>query len=142
VIADEREPRTARLLERSTLTRQYLPGGRWVVEFDAEARLWSYGAVVGALARAAEAGCCGLDDADGFATRLQHMRMGSPDGRMAYRADDARAFPRHESHVFEGLAAFASASSASVAMHRHGWRLAGGVASIGAASPDPTGEAQ
>ncbi len=121
IVADEADERTARLLGKPQFARRYLPGGRWLLDMPAEARLWSYGAALGALSRAADAGCCSLEPAAALAARVSESRLAAIDGRMPYRRDDPRAFPRHEAHAFEGLAAFACSAEGVGASIRPRW---------------------
>jgi hypothetical protein len=87
----------------STLT---MPSGRRLVVYPREARVGNYGAAIGLLARAADAGLCGhsmLQEA--LVRRVLNAQSASPTGRFAYLPDDQRWFPRQEGHLFDGLAA-------------------------------------
>lgn len=104
-IADERTKHGAALANRPRLRRREIATGIWVVAFPAESRLWGYGAWLAAVARAAAVGAA---DAETLLPTLSYVwatLATSPSGRFPLTSDDRRAFPRHEAHLFGGLAA-------------------------------------
>jgi hypothetical protein len=104
VLADEEDRRTRALLYRGH-DRWEIGGERWIVRLPAEARTWSYGALLRTFGDAAERGIVPVDPALRLLARLYRHQLRSPAGRFGYRAGDARVFPRHEAHLFDGLCA-------------------------------------
>ena len=108
VIADARQRDTAGLLYREELKRRPVLGGRWLVTFPAETRAWGYGAALGAFSRADSAGIgAARAPLERVLSYVLRKLINDPSGRFAYRAGEHVHFPRHESHVFEGVAAAA-----------------------------------
>jgi len=104
-IADERTKHGAELANRPRLRRREIATGVWVVAFPAESRLWGYGAWLSAMARATAIGAA---DAETLLPTLSYVwakLATSPSARFPLTSDDRRAFPRHEAHLFAGLAA-------------------------------------
>jgi hypothetical protein len=100
-----------RLLRQRDSWHGYLGSRTWLVPFEAESRLWGYGAALAAAARAEWTGAAPFADAAAIA-RAVHGAFTSPTGRFSYGRTDPRAFPRHEAHVFDGLAAMVRLTSA------------------------------
>lgn len=98
---DRRDER--RIVRRRDRWHGYLGARTWLVPFETESRLWGYGAALAAAARAEWTGVAPFADAAAIA-RVVHRGFTSPTGRFAYRRADPRPFPRHEAHVFDGLA--------------------------------------
>lgn len=104
VLVRRDDPATRELLQPRREQR-VLPGGETIVVFPAETRLWGYGALLGAFARCEELGVASADELDPIIARLLSVHTAREDGRFAYLPERPVAFPRHESHLFEGLAA-------------------------------------
>jgi hypothetical protein len=101
---DRREER--RILRQRDSWHGYLGSRRWLVPSESESRLWGYGAALAAAARAEWTGVAPFADAAAIA-RTINSTFTSPTGRFSYGRADPRTFPRHEAHVFDGLAAMA-----------------------------------
>jgi len=99
-----------RILRRRESWHGYLGSRKWLVPFEVESRLWGYGAALAAAARAEGTGVAPFADAAAIA-RTVHSTFTSPSGRFSYARTDPRAFPRHEAHVFDGLAAMVRLST-------------------------------
>ena len=105
VLVDAPEDEAAQLLFRDGLARSPVRGGAWLVTFPAESRAWGYGAGMGALSRAVQIGFRNADrPLDFLASRVLGSFMYDSGGRIPYRPGEPLYFPRHESHVFEGMA--------------------------------------
>ena len=111
VLADPDDPGTRLLLRRRAYRKTYLSRGRWVVPYPREGRLWNYGATVGVGAKAYRAGVGTLGPVDAIVGQLLSAQLASASGRFSYLPTDRAAFPRHEGHLFEGLAAAALAAA-------------------------------
>lgn len=95
----------AQLQANPRLTVTDLSPTHVVVAFPEESRTWGYGAMLGALARASDAGVVATDLVSTPLRRVLAEQAARPSGRFPYRPADRRIFPRHEAHLFEGLAA-------------------------------------
>jgi hypothetical protein len=109
VPVDDADPQSRTLLSNPRLSAEPFGSGRTMVSFPGESRLWGYGGVIGALARAHLLGLAPFEPLDRMLQRLLAAHLADATGRFRYLADDARAFPRHEAHVVDGLAALLSA---------------------------------
>lgn len=112
VIADQDDPVTGHLLSRPVHDREEQASGRWLVRYPGETRLWGYGASIGMLSRAAMLGAVPLAAVSPIVRRLLRSHASSPSGRFPYLPQDRRSFTRHEAHLFEGLCAWAEATTA------------------------------
>ncbi|MHB8656852.1 MAG: hypothetical protein ACYC91_02705 [Solirubrobacteraceae bacterium] len=121
------EPQVAELLSNPRLTRRPLDTGREIVAFPQESRLWGYGALLGAAARALRCGALAvMFPAESLLSRLLSVHLRSASGRLAYLPRDPRAFPRHESHAVEGITAWQAAWRTGGHVSPRLWRDPGG----------------
>lgn len=100
---------SAPLLARPKLVTHALGRDESIVRFPAEARLWNYGALLGAVGRAHAAAVAPGDWIVPLADRLLTVHAARADGRLSYLPTDRAAYPRHEAHAVEGLAQLAVA---------------------------------
>jgi len=101
-------PQERRLIEMAPEPPRYAPPRRWLAPYPGAAPLWGYGGMLGAVGRALGAGVSELGRALPLLDRLQAIALRRTGGRFPYSSDDAGTYPRHEAHVFDGLAAFAA----------------------------------
>lgn len=82
---------------------------RWLAPYPGAAPLWGYGGMLGAAGRALSAGISSeLDRALPLLERLHTTVLTRSGGRFPSSDDENGVYPRHEAHVFDGLAAFAA----------------------------------
>jgi hypothetical protein len=107
VAASLDSPQERRLIEAAPDVLRYAPPRRWLAPYPGAAPLWGYGGMLGAVGRALRVGVSELDRALPLLERLQATALRRVGGRFPYSPDDPGPYPRHEAHVFDGLAAFA-----------------------------------
>jgi hypothetical protein len=104
VIADVATPLGEELANRPRLRRREIDDGVWAVAFPAESRLWGYGAWIEALARAEAAGQADAADLLPVLEYVWSVVATDPSARFPLTSADRGAYPRHEAHLFLGLA--------------------------------------
>jgi hypothetical protein len=108
VIVESPDDEAVRLLFMENVDRAPMAGGGWIVTFPAESRAWGYGAAAGALSRALRMGFPGArDPLDAIMNRVTSAFLQDSLGRFPFRPDELAHFPRHESHLFDGMAGYA-----------------------------------
>jgi hypothetical protein len=106
VVMDADDAAAVALRRNPRLREAPLPPHARLFVFPGESRLWGYGAALGAFARGEAAGLLSTHRSLKIVDRLLRVQLSGPSGRFHYLPGDARAYVRHESHLFEGLAAF------------------------------------
>ena len=81
---------------------------RVVAAYPQETRLWGYGAALGMLARGSARGLVRPEAGRRVLRWVLLNHAAHSNGRFSFLSDDPRAFPRHEAHLFEGLAAWSA----------------------------------
>jgi len=100
-----------RLIDMAGGAAHYTAPGRWLAPYPGAAPLWGYGGMLGAVGRALRAGVSELDRALPLLEQLHTTVLRRTDGRFPYSPEEHGMYPRHEAHVFDGLAAFAAGSA-------------------------------
>lgn len=96
---------TKRLRSPRRGEQRRLGGTAALTRLPPESRCWGYGAAVMMTARAQALGLSCPRRLERLLERVVGTHLSSPDGRFPYLPNDRRAFPRHESHLFDGMAA-------------------------------------
>jgi hypothetical protein len=107
VLVQGRDDEAARLLFKENVARTPTAAGSWVVTLATESRAWGYGAAVGALSRALALGFpSARAPLEALASRVTSGFVQDSRGRFPFRPGESLYFPRHESHLFEGMASY------------------------------------
>ena len=108
VVATLATPAERRLIDTSEAAPRYAGSRRWLVPYPGSGPLGGYGGMLGAAGRAARAGVDQLQLVLPILQGLQRTTLSRPDGRFPHSEEDPSFYPRHEAHVFDGLAALAA----------------------------------